>query len=85
MTKQEIFDHLSALLSESFAVDPALIQPAARLYEDLDIDSIDAVDLIGKLKPMLGRRLQADAFKSAHTLADVVDALHALMNETAGP
>ncbi|MFC4160458.1 acyl carrier protein [Chitinimonas lacunae] len=83
MTKQEMFDRLSAILQETFSIDAARIKPESRLYEDLDIDSIDAVDLIVKLKPLVGKRLQPDAFKSVRTLQDVVDALDGLVNEPA--
>ena len=81
MTKQEMFDRLSAILQETFDIDADRIKPESRLYEDLDIDSIDAVDLIVKLKPIAGKRLQPDAFKSVRTLQDVVDALYGLLNE----
>ncbi len=80
MEKQQIFERLSAILQESFEVDPGQIRPESRLYDDLDIDSIDAVDLIVKLKPLVGKRLQPEAFKSVRTLQDVVDALHSLLN-----
>lgn len=81
MTQQELFNHLAAILHETFDIDPALIKPESRLNEDLDIDSIDAVDLIVKLKPLVGKRLQPDAFKSVRTLQDVVDAVHGLLND----
>ncbi len=80
MTKQEIFDRLSAILQETFDIDAGRIKPESRLYEDLDIDSIDAVDLIVKLKPIVGKRLQPEAFKAVRTLQDVVDALHTALN-----
>lgn len=83
MTKQEIFERLSVILQETFDIEAERIRPESRLYEDLDIDSIDAVDLIVKLKPIAGKRLQPDVFKSVRTLQDVVDALHALMSEPA--
>ena len=85
MTKQELFNHLAAILHETFDIDPAIIKPESRLYEDLDIDSIDAVDLIVKLKPIVGKRLQPDAFKSVRTLQDVVDAVHGLLDGAPAP
>lgn len=81
MTPQEIFERLSAILQETFDIDAARITPQARLNEDLDIDSIDAVDLIVKLRPLVGKRLQPEAFKSVRTLQDVVDALHGLIQD----
>jgi len=80
MTKQELFDHLAVILQETFDIDSANIKPESRLYEDLDIDSIDAVDLLVKLKPIVGKRLQPDAFKLVRTLQDVVDAVHGLLD-----
>ncbi len=79
MTQQEIFERLSSILQETFDIAPERITPQARLNEDLDIDSIDAVDLIVKLRPLIGKRLQPEAFKNVRTLQDVVDALHTLI------
>ena len=83
MTRQELFDALSAILQQTFDISPERITPQSRLYEDLDIDSIDAVDLIVKLKPLVGKRLQPDAFKAVRTLDDVVNALQGLLDEPA--
>lgn len=79
MTDQEIFERLRAILIDTFDIDSAAIHLQARLYEDLDIDSIDAVDLIVKLRPLVGKRLQPEAFKAVRTLQDVIDALQGLI------
>ncbi|MFX1680102.1 acyl carrier protein [Mitsuaria sp. CC2] len=86
MTNEDIFARLRDILIETFDIEAGRITPEARLYEDLDIDSIDAVDLIVKLKPMVGKKLQPEAFKAVRTLQDVVDALQGLIKtpETAG-
>ncbi|KUM05535.1 acyl carrier protein [Chromobacterium subtsugae] len=81
MTKDELFARLSAVLQDTFEIEADAIHPEARLREDLDIDSIDAVDLIVQFRPLVGKRLQPDVFKSVRTLQDVVDALHGLMQE----
>ena len=78
MTKDELFERIATILNESFEIERARIVPEAKRYDDLDIDSIDAVDLIVQLKPLLGRGLQPDAFKSVRTVQDVVDVLHGL-------
>ena len=84
MSKDEIFQRISAILQETFDIDSARIQPAARLGEDLDVDSIDAVDLIVQLKPLLGGNMRPEAFKSVRTVADVVDAVHSMMHSPVG-
>lgn len=83
MTKDQLFQRIAAILHETFDIDPSRVRLESRLGEDLDIDSIDAVDLIVQLKPWVGKRLNADAFKSVRTVQDVVDALHQLVNDSA--
>ncbi|MCW4455911.1 acyl carrier protein [Flavobacterium sp. MXW15] len=83
MTKNELFERIVKILHDSFEIDPARITPEARLYDDLDIDSIDAVDLIVQLKPLLGRSLKPEAFKSVRTVQDIVDVLHGLIRDQA--
>lgn len=80
MTKDQLFQHIVAILHDTFGIDPAKVTLESKLGEDLDIDSIDAVDLIVQLKPMLGGNLRPEAFKSVRSVQDVVDALHAMMH-----
>lgn len=81
MEKQEIFEWIKKILHEQFEIEPARITDDANLYTDLDIDSIDAVDLMVKLKDLTGKRLQPEVFKTVRTVKDVVDALHSQMQE----
>lgn len=78
MNKQETYDWLANTLHEMFEIDRERIVPEANLA-DLDIDSIDAVDVVVKFKDLTGKRVQPEAFKSVRTVQDVVDALHGLM------
>ncbi len=81
MTKTELFERLSSILQDIFDIPAEKIRLEARLYEDLDVDSIDAVDMIAQLRPLLGKRLQPDAFKSVRTLNDVVETVYGLLND----
>ena len=72
-SKGEIFATLSTYLREMFDVPPDRITLGARLFEDLDLDSIDAVDLVVKLQEYTGRRIAPAEFKSVRTIGDVVD------------
>lgn len=81
MEKQEIHDWISKTLHETFEIDPARITLESRLYEDLDIDSIDAVDLMVQLKQHTGKRMQPEVFKTVRTVQDVVDAVYALYQD----
>jgi acyl carrier protein len=55
----------------------------ANLYEDLEIDSIDAVDLIDHIKRQTGKKIAAEDFKTVRTVGDVVDAVHRLVSTAA--
>ena len=78
-SREEILAYLRDVLVELFELKPEQIVAEANLYDDLDIDSIDAVDLILKLKELTGRKIQPQAFKNVRTVGDVVDAIEALM------
>jgi acyl carrier protein len=75
MNRDELFVWVADLLAEMFELERAALTPASNLYADLDIDSIDAVDLAVKLKQMTGKRLQPEVFKTIRTIDDVVNAL----------
>jgi len=81
MSKDQIYTWMVDVLHEMFELDKSKITPQANLYTDLDIDSIDAVDLAVKLKQLTGKRLQPEIFKTVRTVQDVVDALAALLAE----
>ena len=81
MDKQAIQQHIARIMEETFEIAAARVTLQARLYDDLEIDSIDAIDLIVQLKPLAGRRLEPEAFKSVRTVGDVVDALYSMLND----
>ena len=83
MTKDQLFLKCVEILHETFDIPTEKIKPESRLYEELDIDSIDAVDLIVRMKPMVGKRMQPEAFKAVRTVQDVVDALYQLIHADA--
>jgi len=80
-SREDILEHVRDILVELFELPPEKITPQARLYDDLDIDSIDAVDLILKLKEVTGRKVQPQTFKHVRTVADVIAAIESLMAE----
>lgn len=80
-TREDIYNQLCTYLVELFEVPEEDIHPDATLMEDLDLDSIDAVDLIVKFQDALGKKIPPEEFKSVRTLNDVVDRVHALAQE----
>jgi acyl carrier protein len=81
LSRDEILVHLRSCLGELFEVPPEKVVPDARLYEDLDIDSIDAVDLVVRLQQLTRRRFKPEEFRSVRTVGDVVDRVHDLAAE----
>jgi len=83
-SREEILEHLRVVLSDQFELKPEQIVPEANLYTDLDLDSIDAVDLFLTLKEITGRKIQPQAFKDVRTINDVIDAIQTLTSKPAG-
>ena len=77
-SKEEIHNRLKEVLIELFGIEPEKITPEADLYQDLGIDSIDAIDLLLRLKELTGRKIQPETFKHVRKVADVTEAIHAL-------
>jgi len=76
MSKEEILNGIRNLLHEHFEIPAERVALEAQLYQDLDIDSIDAVDLLIKLKQLTGQPISPEAFKQVRTVGDVVDAVY---------
>ena len=76
---EQIFAMLSDILQEYFEIELEDITRTASLYEDLDLDSIDAVDLVVKLREQTGKKIEPDDFKQVRTVQDVIDAIEKLM------
>jgi len=76
---EEIFEQLRGVLNELFEIDPSRVTLEAHLYNDLEIDSIDTIDLILRLKELTGRKIQPDQFRHVRTVGDAVNAIHALI------
>jgi acyl carrier protein len=74
-TREDIFNTLRDALVELFEIEPERVTPEAHLYTDLEIDSIDAIDLIDHVRRQTGRKLDANDFRTVRTVEDVVQAM----------
>jgi acyl carrier protein len=80
VNKAEIFNQLQSIMVELFELDADEVTLQSHLYEDLDLDSIDAVDLVVQLQNITGEKIRPEEFKQVRTVADVVQAVDALIN-----
>lgn len=72
-SSEDIQARLQQILVELFELDPQELVPEARLYEDLDLDSIDAVDLVVRLQEMTGEKINIEEYRSIRTVADLTE------------
>ena len=73
MTREEILTRVTAILVESFALEPERVTPNAHLVDDLDLDSIDAIDMVVRLQEETGLEVEEDELKQIRLVRDVVD------------
>ena len=79
ITKEQILDELTNILVEELEIDENLINLEANLFEDLDLDSIDAVDIAVRMQKFTDKKLPPDEFKKIRTVNDTVEAVYGLL------
>jgi len=82
MTKDDILKKIQDILSEQFEIESDVVTSSAKLYDDLELDSIDAVDLLVKMKEFIPGKVDPEMFKKAVTVQDVVELLYPLVQKT---
>ena len=81
MNKEQIFEILQKALVELFEIESSKISLSSKIYEDLEIDSIDAIDLVDYIKKQTGYKMQASDFKEVKTLGDIVNIVSAQLEK----
>jgi len=82
MTEAEIEQTVKDILVSEFECDPSALKPETNLFTELDLDSIDAVDLVVRLQRETKKKVNPEDFRQIRTLADVTKAVARLVNET---
>jgi acyl carrier protein len=80
-TRESLLARITVILQEQFDVEPDSISPAARLREDLDIDSIDAVNLMIELKSITAKKITLENFHQVKTISDLIEAVLAFLSQ----
>lgn len=81
VNKEQVLAQVTSALVDLFEIDEADITPEAHLYTDLDLDSIDAVDLVVHLQKVTGKKIKPEEFKEVRTVDDVVNSVAALLKD----
>lgn len=78
-SKEDIYIKLCEILEGDFEIDRSLMNSEANLFTDLELDSIDAVDLAVRLQQFTDKRVSPEEFKQIRTMNDVVEAVYNLL------
>lgn len=81
LTQEHILEQLRVWMEDLFEIEPEKVQLDSNLYSDLDVDSIDAVDLIVKIKQLTGKQVKPEDFKNVRTVQDVVVVIQNMTKE----
>jgi acyl carrier protein len=81
MTREQIAAIVLDSLVELFEIERSRVLPEARFDDDLEIDSIDAVDLVEHLSRAFNMRVSAREFRSVRTVQDLIDAIERLQTQ----
>ena len=73
LTKEEAFEKIKEVLINEFEVEPDDISMEANLFTDLDLDSLDAIDLMVTLDKELGIEVKTEEMQNVQTIQDVCD------------
>ena len=84
MTRDEILQLLRSTMTELFQLDDGAIVPKARLVEDLDLDSIDAIDLAVRMQDQLGVKVDEATLRNVRTVDDVIDLVQGMLRTRDG-
>ncbi|QUM76037.1 acyl carrier protein [Moritella sp. 24] len=80
-SREQIYQTLADILVEEFEIEADDISLEANLYTDLDLDSIDAIDLVIKLRDITNEKIEPEVFKLVRTVEDVVNEIEKLTSE----
>jgi acyl carrier protein len=80
-SKAEVYDRLREVLVGEFGLRAEQLGPEANLVKDLDLDSIDWIDMAVALEVRMGRELREAELASIRTIQDVVDVIYRKLHE----
>lgn len=80
MTTAEIEAKIKSILVDEFEVEESSLTADTNLFTELDLDSIDAVDLVVRIQQATGKKVNPEDFRSIRTFGDVVGAVDKLVN-----
>ena len=82
MQRSEVIEKVNTVMHQGFEIPMERLTPGARLYEELELDSLDAIDMIVALEEKIGRKVNIERFKTARTISDIYDVVFEFAGES---
>lgn len=76
MNREQIFEKVAQVMADLFDLDKASIKPESR-FEELQLTSLDAIDLVVELQQMTGRKVTETKLREVRTVGDIVTLVEA--------
>ncbi|HAA58607.1 MAG TPA: acyl carrier protein [Myxococcales bacterium] len=73
MSQQDVISKIHAILTEEFEIEPELLRQDAHLYEDIELDSLDAVDLVVSLEKAFSIKIAEETMRQIQTLHELCE------------
>ncbi len=81
MSEEDVLAQLRTIFAELFELEPETIKLESTVFEDLDLDSIDAIDLVARLQQLTGKRIGEEAMREVRSVQDLVNIVRAQLAE----
>jgi acyl carrier protein len=81
MNEDEALSKIREIFAKNFNLPAEQVLPESKLYEELGLDSLDAVDLVLELQELTGKKIKPEVFKGVRTVADIISVVIALESE----
>jgi acyl carrier protein len=82
MEKQELITRVNEVMVEGFELDPQDLKPEAKIVDDLELDSLDAIDMLVYLEEKINIKVDPERFRQVRTLSDVYDVVEEVLQES---
>lgn len=84
-SKEQVLHEVQGMMKGLFQLEEDRVQPGARLVEDLELDSLDAIDLAVLVEETTGLKFDEARIRQLKTVADLVAAVHAYGPQRTAP
>ena len=82
MDRATLEKEINEVMVEGFELDPSQLTANAKIVDDLELDSLDAIDMLVFLEDKIKIKVDAETFRSVQTLGDVYNVVEKIMKDS---